>query len=592
MKDFIARIRRYLRLDDAETLAFWSEPKLDGLSLTLRYQAGRLLWAATRGDGKIGEDVTANIRHIKGIAFELPDCDTQSCEIRGEVYMHYADFETLNAERIQAGETAFANPRNAAAGSLRQLDATVTAKRNLYFMAYGCVGIDMKSQTDLRKRLQDWGFATDNHARFCPDWQAMRSAYDAYRTMRTQLDYALDGVVYKVDRIDYQKRLGIVGRAPRWAMAWKFAAQQAIAVIENIKLQVGRRGTLTPVACLSPVPIGGVRVSRATLHNADEIERLDICCGDEVVVQRAGDVIPQIIKRHKKGINRVRFSFPEKCPICDAKVVRREGEVAFFCSAGLACSAQLAGWLQHVVSRAAFDIDGIGSKHIDVLMQQGLLREPADFFQLHRHRQHLESLEGWGETLVKNILQAIEARRIIGLPRFIYALGIPQVGEATATLLAEHYRELPVWLQAIRNAQDKNHEDWHNLLAIDGIGLSVASDIVAFVYRYDQLIEHLCHVMQIRPVAARVADKTAPLYGKRIVFTGTLERMSREEAKKRAQALGGLVSSSLSRATDYVVVGTAAGSKAKKAQELGIVILDEDAWYHMLSAQEQSELPF
>ncbi|MBC6445106.1 MAG: NAD-dependent DNA ligase LigA [Alphaproteobacteria bacterium GM202ARS2] len=592
MHEFLSRVRRYLGLSPDTPVVLRSEPKLDGLSLNLCYQHRQLLWAATRGNGQVGEDVTANAQHIDGIATTLPADAPEFLEVRGEVYMRHDDFATLNRQQADKGGRIFANPRNAAAGSLRQLDASITAARPLHFMAYqmvvvtdeGAGGAVHETHHEAVAALQRWGFATDETARLCHDWQHIQDAYNTYADARSHIPWDIDGVVYKVDSFAYQQRLGAVGRAPRWAIAWKFPAQQGVSTIEDIQIQVGRRGTLTPVAHLKPIGIGGVMVRRATLHNADEIKRLDICVNDDVIVQRAGDVIPQIIKKQKDGKQRKPFVFPKRCPVCGSPVHRKPDEVAYVCQGGLSCSAQAMGWLRHVVSRTAFDIVGLGNKHIETLMQQNILKEPADVFTLHTHRQKLEDLEGWGSLSVDNLLKAIEARKTMTLDRFIYALGIPQIGEANARLLAVTYRDLPTWLQAMAQAKDTNSDAWHDLLAIDGIGDSVANDTVSFVATYRTLIDNLSAVMQVRPYAQSKADSSSPLQGKRIVFTGTLQHMTRDEAKKRALELGALVSSSVSTKTDYVVVGDNAGSKAKKAQDYGVVVLDEQAWLQIAEA--------
>ena len=582
MRAFMARLRRYLQLTDDMPLVMHCEPKLDGLSLNLHYQDGVLQWAATRGNGEVGEDVTDNVRHVQGIVSTIPMKGDSVIEVRGEVYMNHKDFVALNRLCEQKGDTPFANARNAAAGSLRQLDASITSERSLSFMAYGCVGYPMPTQSACLGLLRDWGFSTDHLARQCESWDDIATSYEALLEERETLGWDIDGVVYKVDHADYQRRLGVVGRAPRWAVAWKFPAQSGRTRIEGISIQVGRHGTLTPVAELEPVRISGVLVKRATLHNANEIKRLDLCIGDDVIVQRAGDVIPQVIRKAKDGRGRQTFSFPTACPVCGSEVVRHDGEVAYYCTGGLSCDAQRMAWMKHIVSREAFDITGLGEQHIKTLMAEHIVHMPVDLFTLDAHRARLQALEGWGQRSVDNLLHAIAKSKDVSLPRFIYALGIPQIGRVTAELLAKHYKNAPHWVRSMEQAQDTSHESWHDVCAIDGVGESMARSIVDFVRTYGAMIEQLRHVLRIKDYEIKGADMSLPLYGKRVVLTGALQGMTREEAKYRVQEMGGIVASSVSHATDYVVMGENAGSKAKKAHALGIKILREQEWMQLL----------
>ncbi len=585
VREFDGRIRRFLGLKDDAALDLVAEPKIDGLSITLRYEKGKFLGGATRGDGETGEDVTANLKtlddipqYIKGRSF--PDV----IDVRGEVYLPRKDFEKLNAQREAEGEPIFANPRNAAAGSLRQLDPSVTAKRPLRFFAYawGEMSKPPKTHWDFLTELRHWGFTVNPLVKLC------RSADDAlafYRKIgedRPKLAYEIDGVVYKVNRIDWQERLGFVSRAPRWAIAHKFPAEQVRTTLLDIDIQVGRTGVLTPVAKLKPVAVGGVIVSNATLHNEDEIKRKDVRIGDTVVVQRAGDVIPQVVEvvlsERPKGAKE--FHFPDHCPVCHSKAVRPEGEVARRCTGGLTCPDQAVLRLRHFVSRDALDIDGLGDERIEAFYKDKLIRTPGDIFRLRRHARAIEQWEGWGAKSVDKLLAAIEARRVVPLDRFIYALGIPQVGQATARLLARHYHSLAAWRKAMEAAvRHPEGEAAQDLDSIDQIGPSMIGDILAFFSEKHNLetLDDLAREITVEDFAAPTV-KDSPVAGKTVVFTGTLAKMTRPEAKARAEALGARVSGSVSAKTDLVVVGTDAGSKATKARELGVKTIDEDEW--------------
>jgi len=600
--EFETRIRRFLNLKPEEALDLLAEPKIDGLSASLRYEDGRFVQGATRGDGAEGEDVTANLSTLGDVPARLHGKAPAVLEVRGEVYMAKADFLALNERQAAAGARPFANPRNAAAGSLRQLDTAITRSRPLRFFAWGWGELSetvVDRQSGFVERLVGWGFKVAPERRLC---RGAAEALDYYRDIglrRGTLAYDIDGVVYKVDRLDWQARLGFVSRAPRWAIAHKFPAEQATTLLRAIDIQVGRTGALTPVARLAPVNVGGVVVQNATLHNADEIARKDVRIGDTVTVQRAGDVIPQIvgIVADKRPADAVPYVFPSVCP-CDlhTPVVREGDAVVARCTGELACPYQQLARLEHFVGRDAFDIDGLGAKHVEAFWRDGLLRDPADIFTLADHRASLIEREGWGEQSVDNLLRGIEARRRIGLDRFIAALGIRDIGQATARLLARTYGSLADWHAAMRKAAaeraaspeemkkpDKVGEAWAELCNIDGIGFAAADELAAFFSEPHNLaiLEKLEKALDVQPVAApRTAD--SPVAGKTIVFTGTLEKMTRNEAKARAESLGAKVAGSVSAKTDLVVAGPGAGSKAAKAAELGIDILDEDGWLALI----------
>jgi len=585
--EFTAGIRRFLKLDPGEALALVAEPKIDGLSVSLRYENGRLVQAATRGDGREGEDVTANIRTLDDVPQTLSGPDVPPVlEVRGEVYMTRADFLALNERQAAAGRKTFANPRNAAAGSLRQLDPAITAGRPLSLFAYSwgeVQGLDLDSHHGFLDLLRGWGLPVNDDTRLCADEAEALAAYDDLATRRADLAYDIDGMVYKVDRVDWQKRLGFVSRSPRWATAHKFPAEQARTVLETIQIQVGRTGALTPVAHLRPVTVGGVVVARASLHNEDEIRRKDIREGDTVIIQRAGDVIPQVVSvvTDHRPADSEPFAFPDHCPACGSEAPRPEGEVIRRCTGGLICPAQAVERLKHFVSREAFDIEGLGSKAVEAFYTDGLIRGPADIFRLEdKERQGLTRLrnrDGWGPKSAENLFAAIQARRTVPLDRFIYALGIRQVGQATARLLAEHYGTLDALRAAMDAAQDPDSDAYRDLVNINDVGSSVARDILAFFHEDHnrQVLDELAGLLDIQSFARIQAGGDAPFAGKTVVFTGTLETLSRAEAKARAQALGAKVTGSVSARTDYVVVGADAGSKAAKARDLGVETLSE-----------------
>jgi DNA ligase (NAD+) len=565
------------------------EPKMDGLSANLRYEDGKLTLGATRGDGSIGEDITQNLMQIADVPHQLKGKAPKVVEIRGEVFMTKAGFLKMNAEREKEGEAAFMNPRNAAAGSVRQMDPAITKSRPLRFYAYAfgaAEGFDWpKTHIDLLAQLKRWGFATNPKNSRADDLDGVMKFYDGMAMERADLDYDIDGVVYKVNDLVLQERLGFVGRAPRWAIAHKFAAERAITTLNEIFVSVGRTGVLTPVAFLEPVNVGGVMVSRASLHNEDEIARKDIRVGDKVVVQRAGDVIPQIVEvvdADRKG-RAEPFKMPDRCPVCGSHAIREEGEVARRCIGGLICANQAVERLRHFVGRTAFDIDGFGDKTIREFWELKWLKSPADIFRLAKHRDALLEREGWGEASVQKLLDAIEARRTVPLERFIYALGIPQVGEVTARLLAKHYLSLQALRQAMTEAHQVGSEARQALAEIDGIGPAAVDDLTEFFAEKHNIavlddLEHEVTAEDYVPVAA--ADSA--IAGKTVVFTGTLEKMTRNEAKARAESLGAKVGGSVSAKTDYLIVGADAGSKAKKAAELGVKTLTEDEWLELI----------
>lgn len=601
VEEFVTRTRAFLGMPADAPLAFTAEPKIDGLSLALRYEGGKLVSAATRGDGWTGEDVTANARTIPDIPHDLTDAP-DVLEVRGEVYMAHADFAALRDSGAVSGTgKPFANPRNAAAGSLRQLDPAITARRPLRFFAYGWGEVSAPlgaRQSEAVARLDELGVPTNPLMALCATTRQMLDRYAAIEAQRATLGYDIDGVVYKVDDLALQARLGMRSTTPRWALAHKFPAETAWTTLERIEIQVGRTGALSPVARLTPVTVGGVVVSNATLHNEDYIagrnasgapirEGRDIREGDRVQVYRAGDVIPKIadVDVGARPPDAVPYAFPTRCPDCGSDAVREEGDSVRRCTGGLACPAQAVEKLRHFVSRAAFDIDGLGARQIEAFHARGWLREPADIFALRDHADELLETEGWGERSVANLLAAIEAARTVPLDRVIFALGIRHAGEQAAKLLARHYGTWDAFFAAMDAAQDETSAAWIDLIAIDGVGAVLARSLTtAFAQQGErEAIERLAAVLDIQPVAA-VATADSPIAGQTLVFTGTLERMTRAEAKARAEAMGAKVAGSVSARTDLLVAGPGAGSKATKAAELGVKVIDEDAWLALAGA--------
>jgi len=592
--EFTARIRRFLALPEDAPLDFIAEPKIDGLSVNLLYENGRLVKGATRGDGMEGEDITANLRTLPGLPHELPAPCPALIEIRGEVFMSRADFETFKAQQEAAlaerearkargaklgpAVTIPVNPRNAAAGSLRQLDPGITAQRPLKLFAYA-MGEASEAPAGTHHEwldtLRRWGFDVN------PLSTPVTDAAEFQRRMageRAALAYEIDGVVYKLDRIDWQQRLGFVGRAPRWAIAWKFPAEQARTRLLRIEIQVGRTGALTPRAVMEPVFVGGVTVTHATLHNEDEIARKDIREGDTVTLQRAGDVIPQVVEVvNPPGFERgPPYAFPTTCPACGSHAVREGEDVVRRCTGGLICPAQTVERLRHFVSRRAMDIDGMGEERIETLHAMGLLSSPADIFRLSRQADRLEAIEGWGRLSTEKLFAGIEVRRRVALERFIFALGIRRIGEQNAKLLARHYHSIATLRERMEAARIIGSEAREELGSIQGIGPAIATELVEFfaeAHNLDALDDLL---REVTPEDAAVMDTQGnPLAGKALVFTGTLETLSRQEAEARAEALGAKVTKSVSKKTDFVVMGTDAGTKAAKATELGVTVLSE-----------------
>ncbi len=595
--EFAGRIRRFLGLDESETLELTAEPKIDGLSLSLTYEKGKLKRAATRGNGLVGEDVTANALTLDDIPTKLagktwPDF----IEIRGEVYMSHADFAALNAREGEAGRKIFANPRNAAAGSLRQLDTEITKSRPLNFFAYAWAAESAPfadTQMDAVAAFAKWGFQTNPLMAKAATVDDLIETYRNIEQQRATLGYDIDGVVYKVNRLDWQQRLGFVSRAPRWAIAHKFPAEKATTTLEEIDIQVGRTGSLTPVARLTPVTVGGVVVSNATLHNEDEIERLGVKPGDTVEIQRAGDVIPQVLRVVQDGGGTV-WHMPDTCPVCGSAAVREiddkgEADVRRRCTGGLVCPAQAVERLKHFVSRKALDIDGIGAKQVQLFQEKGVVKAPQDIFRLAARIEAeglppLEDWEGFGKASAKKLFDAIDARRNVPFARFLNGLGIRHVGQTTSQLYARHFLKWePFWETVVRAAEGgQESEAFAELTGIDGIGKAAAGALVDFEAEPHNREMLSALLEEITVEAEKAAASDSPVAGKTIVFTGTLERMTRDEAKARANALGAKVSGSVSAKTDILVAGPGAGSKLKKAESLGVQTLTEDEWFELI----------
>ncbi len=572
VREWDARNKKFLGLLENENIEYVCEQKIDGLSFSACYENGKFVLGLTRGDGEIGENITDNLSTI--LPLELENNPPKILEVRGEVYMSHQNFNELNLSLVD--EEKFANPRNAAAGSLRQKDASITAGRKLGYFVHG-VGessFATHSAIGLMEKIKDWGFKAiqEKKAESVDD---LLSYYLKLQENRGHLPYEIDGVVYKIDDLELRKRLGEVARAPRWAIAHKFPAEQAVTILEGIDIQVGRTGALTPVARLKPITVGGVVVSNATLHNEDEIARKDIRVGDTVVVQRAGDVIPQIVSATRK-IETPKYIFPEICPVCGSHAVREEGEAARRCTGGLRCEAQLVERIRHFVSRGAMDIEGLGEKQIQAFWNDGLIKNVTDIFTLTEKSDEIEKREGWGKKSLENLLNAIEKSRDITLEKFIFALGIRHIGEVTAKLLAREYGSAENWFSGMRNL------DAERLQNINGIGGVVAKSLADFFAENHnaEIVEKL--LTQLRVMDAKKIEGNSKVAGKTVVFTGTMTKMTRAEAKERAETLGAKVASSVSAQTDFVITGADAGSKLKKATELGVKVLSEDEWLEMI----------
>ena len=602
VEDFVSGIRRFLGLPSDASLEFTAEPKIDGLSLSLRYEQGALVYAATRGDGTTGEDVTANARTIGDIPAHLtgaPDI----LEIRGEVYMAHDEFAALNARQQETGGKVFANPRNAAAGSLRQLDAAITRARPLRFFAYSWGEVSERlapTQSAAIARLAQLGFSTNPQTRLCHSVQDMLDVYAAIEAQRARLGYDIDGIVYKLNDLALQDRMGLRSTTPRWAIAHKFPAERAWTQLEAIEIQVGRTGALSPVARLAPVTVGGVVVSNATLHNEDYIsgrdsrgtvirDGRDIRVGDWVEVYRAGDVIPKIrdVDPGRRPETAIPFDFPQTCPECGSPALREPGDSVRRCTGGMVCPAQAVERLKHFVSRAAFDIEGLGAKQVESFWRDGWIASPKDIFTLKDRfgpgqPRQLKNREGWGEKSASNLFAAIDEKRSIPLARFIFALGIRHVGEVTAAMLASHFGTWDALRTALQQARDPDSAARKDLLSIDGVGEVLAESLITGFLAEISAIDALAAELTIAPAQARTSDSA--IAGKTIVFTGTLEKMTRAEAKARAESLGAKVAGSVSAKTDILVAGPGAGSKARKAADLGVEVVDEDAWLAMIGA--------
>ncbi len=586
--EWVARVRRFLSLPDDEPVAITAEDKIDGLSCSLRYESGKLVRAATRGDGQVGEDVTANVAYIADIPQELSGDNVPDLfEVRGEVYMSKQDFAALNAAQHEAGGKLFANPRNAAAGSLRQKDASVTARRPLRFWAYGwgaASEVPGDTQHAVMLQIEAWGFPVSTFLTVTNSVEDMLAHYAEIGRQRPDLPYEIDGVVYKVDRLDWQQRLGFVAKAPRWALAHKFPAEQAETTLEAIDIQVGRTGKLTPVGRLAPVMVGGVTVTNVTLHNRDEIARLGVRPGDCVVVQRAGDVIPQVVRNLTPEVEREAYLFPDACPECGSEAVAEESEVDVRCTGGLICPAQRTERLKHFVSRKALDIDGLGEKTIDQFFALGWLESPADIFRLKDRKDAILALEGWQDKSVDNLLASVENKREPDAGRLLFGLGIRHVGEVTARDLMKNFHELPALRQVAEQAHAGDEDALSEITSIDGVGGAVVEALGDFFHEPHnvEVWEDLLSLVSPPPYILETLD--SPVAGKTVVFTGKLETMSRDEAKAQAERLGAKAAGSVSAKTDLLVAGPGAGSKLKKAAELGIEVIDEAGWAEIVAA--------
>ncbi|MEP0729713.1 MAG: NAD-dependent DNA ligase LigA [Parasphingorhabdus sp.] len=599
--EWLARVRRFLNLPEDEPVAVTAEDKIDGLSCSLRYEKGKLVLAATRGDGQVGEDVTANVQMISDIPDTLSGNVPDLFEIRGEVYMAKADFAGLNERLMDEGKAdalaknvdfdpekirQFANPRNAAAGSLRQKDANITAKRPLKFWAHGWgVHSELPADTSfaVAKAMESWGVPLSPLVKRFETLDEILSHYRHIEAERADLPYDIDGVVYKVDRLDWQQRLGFVAKAPRWALAHKFPAEQAQTTLESIDIQVGRTGKLTPVGRLKPVTVGGVVVSNVTLHNRDEVERLGVRPGDRVVIQRAGDVIPQVVENLTRDEEREAYEFPDHCPECNSEAVAEEGEVDVRCTGGLICPAQRFQRLVHFVSRVALDIDGLGEKSIGEFIEAGFIESPADIFRLHKHRAEILARDRWQDKSVDNLLEAVEKKRQPDAARLLFGLGIRHIGTVTARDLLKNFTNLPKLAEIGKPARE-DEAVREEITAIDGVGPTVAQALADFFHEPHNVAVWDDLLGEVSPPDYIVETRDSSVAGKTVVFTGKLETMSRDEAKEQAEALGAKASGSVSAKTDLLVAGPGAGSKMKKAAELGIEVIDEAGWAEIVKA--------
>ncbi len=593
VEEFVARVRRYLNLPEDAPVAMTAEDKIDGLSCSLRYEQGKLVRAATRGDGQVGEDVTPNVAHIPDIPQMLRGEVPELFEIRGEVYMAKQDFAALNTAQQERGDKVFANPRNAAAGSLRQKDASVTASRPLRFLAHGwgaTSAVPEATQFEVMQQIAAWGVPVSPHLVRCANAAQMLQHYRTIEQARADLPYDIDGVVYKVDRLDLQERLGFVAKAPRWAIARKFPAEQAQTTLEAIDIQVGRTGKLTPVGRLTPVTVGGVVVANVTLHNRDEIARLGVRPGDRVTIQRAGDVIPQVVDNLTREDPREPYHFPDHCPECHSEAVAEVGEVDVRCTGGLICPAQRTERLKHFVSRGALDIEGLGEKTIDEFFALGWLESPADIFRLKDRREEILGREGWKDKSVDNLLAAIESKRMPDAARLLFGLGIRHVGAVISKDIAKNYQTLYGFPDTIRRIADGAEVFRHNLEAVPGVGNVVIESLCDFFreqHNYDvwmDLVGVDDKTGEVNPVMPSIETRDSAVAGKTVVFTGKLETMSRDEAKAQAERLGAKTAGSVSAKTDLVVAGPGAGSKLKQAAALGIEVIDEAAWAEIVKA--------
>lgn len=596
VEGFITRAKKLLSLKEPDALALMCEPKIDGLSASLRYEKGHLILGSTRGDGTVGENVTHTIKTIANIPHTLKtQTPPDFLEVRGEIFLPKQAFLDLNQERTNKGEAPFANPRNASAGSIRQLDPTITAQRPLEFFAYSVTtSVDgCQTQKDILNTLTSWGFSLSEEIALVDTLEKIMAYYESISTKRAQLPYDIDGVVYKVNRLDYQEKMGFIARAPRWAIAHKFPAEQGQTILKNITIQVGRTGVLTPVAELEPISIGGVMVSRATLHNSDEIQRKDIREGDQVIIQRAGDVIPQVVRvlNPESKDRSPPFAFPDHCPVCGSHAFREKDEAATRCAGGFNCTAQTKERLKHFVSRHAFDIEGLGGRSIDFFFDEQFIQSPLDIFTLEeRDRTSLKPLrnfQGWGSKSATNLFDAIQEKKNIAFDRFLYALGIRHIGQVTAKALAHHYKTVEAWQAAMETLALKGQEseEFETLVGIDTIGDIIAEALMEFFKEESNksLVKDLATILHIIPAEDQEKRQTA-LSGKTILFTGTLTAMSREEAKRLTEEAGAKVSNSVSSKTDLLVAGENPGSKMKKAQSLNIPILTEEEWLKQLES--------